>query len=189
AERRAKGWAEHRNSQSKHFMLLLWHADIAEYLIATANAIHSSQGSDLSVALDPLWPAVGPLFEPPTYLHQFLREVTPQIEPEITYLKSCYAVHWIFHDALRRCPKCHGKRLERNGWNPSGPREVHGLFREETALGIQLRCLDCAAKYARQGQAEREGSDGRYCWTTTSPEFWGNFEHWELPGKSRRPQY
>ncbi|KAI1784483.1 hypothetical protein LXA43DRAFT_901566, partial [Ganoderma leucocontextum] len=189
AERRAKGWAEHRDSQSKHFMLLLWHADIAEYLIATANAIHSSQGSDLSVALDPLWPAVGPLFEPPTYLHQFLREVTPQIEPEITYLKSCYAVHWIFHDALRRCPKCHGKRLERNGWNPSGPREVHGLFREETALGIQLRCLDCAAKYARQGQAEREGSDGRYCWTTTSPEFWGNFEHWELPGKSRRPQY
>ncbi|KAI1782077.1 hypothetical protein LXA43DRAFT_1069364 [Ganoderma leucocontextum] len=179
-ECQAKGWAQHRDSQSKHFLLLLWHADIAEYLTATANAICSSQGSDLSVALDPRWPLIGPLFEPPSYLHQILREVTPQIEPDITYLKVCYVVHWIFHDVLRRCPKCHSRRLERNGWNPSGPREVHGLFCEETALGIQLRCLDCAAKYAKQGQpAERK--DGRYCWTTTSAEFWEDFEHWELP--------
>ncbi|KAI1782041.1 hypothetical protein LXA43DRAFT_906973, partial [Ganoderma leucocontextum] len=162
---------------------LQWITDITEYLIATGNAIRSAGGSDLSGALDPLWPMVGPSFEPPTYLHQVLREVTPDIEPDLTYLKGCYAVHWIFHDALRRCPKCHGKNLERNGWNPSGPREVHGLFREEMAIGIQLRCLDCAAKYAKNGQPGRnsEGSNGRYCWTTTSPEFWENFEHWELP--------
>ncbi len=182
AERRAKGWAEHRDSQSKHFQLLLWHAEITEYLIATANVLRSPQGSDLSSALDLRWPIIGPEFEPPTYLYQALREAAPQIDPEIAYLKPCYVVHWIFHDVLRRCPKCHGRRLEKNGWNPSGPREVHGLFCEEMALGIQLRCLDCAMRYAKQGQAEREGSDGRYCWTMTSTEFWENFEHWELPG-------
>lgn len=155
--------------------------------MATVNAIRSSQGSDLSTALDPRWPIIGPEFEPPTYLHQVLREAAPQIDPELTYLKPCYVVHWIFHEVLRRCPKCHGKRLERNGWNPSGPREVHGLFREEMALGIQLRCLDCAEKYAKQGQMERAGSEGRYCWTTTSAEFWENFEHWELPSKLPSP--
>ncbi|PIL33219.1 hypothetical protein GSI_04669 [Ganoderma sinense ZZ0214-1] len=138
-EIQANGWADNRTSQSKYFQLLEWHAEIAEYLVATGNAIQLSQGSDLSTALDPRWPIIGPHFEPLTYLHQALREAAPQIDPELSYLKPCYVVHWLFHEALRRCPKCHSKRLEKNGWNPNGPREVHGLFHEEMALGIQLR--------------------------------------------------
>ncbi|PIL34349.1 hypothetical protein GSI_03124 [Ganoderma sinense ZZ0214-1] len=181
AETRSKGWLEQREGQSKHPMLLHWIAEIVEYLVATGKMIQSSQGTDFSVALDPRWPIIGPNFEPPAYLHQALREVDPQVEPDLAYLKPCYVVHWIFHDALRRCPKCgaRGKKLERNGWSPSGPREVHGLFREEMAIGIQFRCLDCAAKVGKKG-TER-GTDSRYSWTTTSKEFWENFEHWELP--------
>nr|VWO98010.1 Carboxylic ester hydrolase (EC [Ganoderma boninense] len=182
AEQRAKRWKKHRDHQSKHPLLLEWIAEYVEYLTATANAIQSSHGRDHTVALDPRWPIIGPEAEPPTYFHKFLREVTPDIEPETTYLKSCYAVHWIFHDALlRRCPKCNSKRLERNGWNPSGPQEVHGLWREEMAIGIQLRCLDCEEKYTKKGQAKQDNGEGRYCWTTTSAEFWDHFEHWELP--------
>ncbi|PIL33642.1 hypothetical protein GSI_04265 [Ganoderma sinense ZZ0214-1] len=181
AERRANGWKNHREHQSKHPLLLEWIAEYAEYLTATANTVQSSQGSDLTVALDPRWPIIGPKAEPPSYLHQFLCQVTPEIEPDTTYLKPCYTVHWLFHDTLRRCPKCNSKRLERNGWNPSGPREVHGLRREEMAIGIQIRCLDCADKYAKKGQTRSEDAEGRYCWTGTSAEFWDNFEHWELP--------
>ncbi len=178
----------HRDSQSKYLLLLLWIAEITEYLVATANAMRSPQGSEFSVALDPRWPIFDPYFEPPTYLQQALREVDPQIEPDLTYLKGCHAVHWIFYEELRRCPKCHGKRLERNGWNPSGPREVHGLRREEMAIGIQLRCLDCAEKYGKQGRGSKDDPERRYCWTTTSAEFWENFEHWELPGQSHHLQ-
>ncbi|PIL30528.1 hypothetical protein GSI_07228 [Ganoderma sinense ZZ0214-1] len=179
AEERADSWMDSRDgSQSRHRFLLLWIAEIVEYLVATGKVARSSNGPK---ALDPRWPIYGPYFEPPTYLHQMLREVTPQIGPEITYLKRCYAVHWIFLEALRRCPKCHGKRLERSGWNPSGPREVHGLFREEMAIGIQLRCLDCAEKYGKKNKRSSGDLDKRYCWTTTSADFWDQFEHWELP--------
>ncbi|PIL31911.1 hypothetical protein GSI_06615 [Ganoderma sinense ZZ0214-1] len=184
AKRRADGWGKHREHQSKHMQLLRWIAKYAEYLTATTNAMQASLMSDDSVALDPRWPIIGPEAEPPTYLHEFFREVTPNIEPETTYLKSCYAVHWIFHDVLRCCPKCKSKRLESSGWNQSGPREVHGLFREGMAISVQLRCLACAAKHAKSGRAGRSSEsseEGRYCWTTTSVEFWENFEHWELP--------
>ena len=56
------------------------------------------------------------------------------------------------------------------------------------AVGLQLRCLDCAVKYAKKNRRDRqEDSEGRYCWVTTSAEFWDQFEHWELPGTLTLP--
>ena len=90
--------------------------------MVTANALC------LDGALNPYWLIIGLDFKPLTYPYQMLHNLTPNIEPDTTYLKPCYTIHDLFHTALHCCLKCHSMKLEWNSWSPSGLCEVHRLF-------------------------------------------------------------
>ncbi|KAI1782658.1 hypothetical protein LXA43DRAFT_1103634 [Ganoderma leucocontextum] len=179
-DRRSKTWEANRDNQSKNPHQILWTAHIAEFLNATAEATRSPQGIDFSVALHPAWPMPGPLFDPPTFLHASKRNPTPEVNAEDTYLKPVHAVHYAYYSMLRRCPNCGatGKAVQFGGWNATGPREIHGLSREEMAIGIQVRCTSCEEKASKMGGAKDEAS---YCFSTTSAKFWEQYKFWELP--------
>lgn len=119
-------------------------------------------------------PIIGPFFEPPGYLHLQKRNAICSIEPESMYLLPITMVHPFFYPNLESCPGCGSNNTHWDGWTPTGPREVHGLRREERALGFQLRCKDCKSI---------NGKD--YCFATTSAEFWKNCQHWEIPRELR----
>lgn len=123
-------------------------------------------------------PFLGPHFTPPTFIHSQKRLVTPDITPDTTYLKPLNVVHPFYYPELACCPQCDSKKIQWNGWTPTGHREVHGVSREETAIGVQLRCSLCQERYGKDGEEEGKG---KYCWATTNALFWERKEHWELP--------
>lgn len=175
AEARWKAWKNNRGTQSKYQPQLEWEAHICEYVNFVAECTRSSKGPQ---ALRVDIPFLGPHFVPPTFIHSQKRLVTPDITPDITYLKPLNVVHPFYYPELARCLQCDSDKIHWNGWTPTGHREVHGVSCEETAIGVQLRCSLCQAKYGKDGEEEGKG---KYCWATTNVLFWERKEHWELP--------
>jgi hypothetical protein len=68
-----------------------------------------------------------------------------------------------------------------DGWTTSGHRELHGVQEEETVIGYQLICKPCEAQFSRTKGSSDKGS---FCFATTNPIFWKNWEHWAIPCES-----
>ncbi|KAI1781856.1 hypothetical protein LXA43DRAFT_977872 [Ganoderma leucocontextum] len=88
-------------------------------------------------------------------------------------------IHQAWFPFIARCPNCRSRNVQPNGWTATGHREVHGLRRKECVLGVQFRCVDCAAKRAEGGGSEE--ADEKYCFSTTNAEFWQKMSLWEIP--------
>ena len=82
------------------------------------------------------------------------------------------------------------------GWTGTGARDIHGIFQEEVAFGLQLRCptyktlkdateKPCASE--QSGEAEVDTNTAArelgYCFVTTNATYWKSWEHWKIPRK------
>jgi hypothetical protein len=128
-------------------------------------------------------PLLGPRFLPPSYQHAMRRETTPKIIPGTAYLKPLTIIHPFYQLGLSQCPQCDSTtEIRWDSWTSTGAQEVHGLRREERALGYQLRCKKCKATYGKGGPNENEKKP--CCFATTSKIFWQKWEHWRIPRES-----
>jgi hypothetical protein len=107
--------------------------------------------------------------------------VTPVIEPQSAYLKPITIIHPFYFPELAKCPQCDTDNIGWNGWTTTGPRNIHGVCRDETAYGIQVQCKGECEKRFSGGNAEEEGA---YCFATTNVKFWERREHWDIPRMS-----
>ncbi|KAI1788923.1 hypothetical protein LXA43DRAFT_843469, partial [Ganoderma leucocontextum] len=132
--------------------------------------------------LNPRIPYYGSKFYPPTYISEKLRKVSPNVTPELSYLKPVTVLHPALIEELNFCPRCNatGSDLSWNGWTTSGPRDVHGVSSEEQVIGVQMRCNRCKAARGK-ADADDDNKDPSYCWGTASSQFWENREHWQIP--------
>ncbi|KAA1480033.1 hypothetical protein DENSPDRAFT_789845, partial [Dentipellis sp. KUC8613] len=187
-EKRAKDWMDARPNQTNAAWQLVWVSHIVEYVSFLWKATEPDGRSKADKpALAANIPILGPRFVPPSYLHIAKRNKTPDINPKDAYLKPLTVVHPFYFPELRRCPQCGitNRKVSWHGWNATGYREVHGVRREETAIGLQLRCDACkvaddeARKVAKATKHEYEKI--LHCFATTSHEFWGNRHHWDIP--------
>ncbi|KAJ7097109.1 hypothetical protein B0H15DRAFT_773454, partial [Mycena belliarum] len=158
---------------------LEWEANVAEYVTVlyqatkapptTKNSTKISRESPLKLSI----PILGPKFIPPSFNDYRLRQ-TGKIEAKIAYLRPINIIHPLYYSNLRNCPHCGSSEARWDGWNGSGSREVHGLRREETALGYQLRHDKCAPDEGSSEPKQRS-------FATTNPLFWRKWEHWKIP--------
>ena len=78
-----------------------------------------------------------------------------------------------------------------------GAHDVHGIFQEEVAFGLQLRCTTCKTlkdatekpcSSEQSGEAEVNTNTAAgelgYCFVTTNATYWKSWEHWKIPRKS-----
>ncbi len=164
-KKRVNSWKDSRESQSLHLPQLEFVAHICEYVSFLAKLARPPPKSGVaSVPLNLDVPFLGPHFIPPSFVHTQRRQATPEITPDPTYLKPVNIVHPIYYPGiLERCPNCRiagvKSDISWNGWNPTGPREVHGLMQEETAIGVQLRCKSCKRKYSAGNEEVKEKKD------------------------------
>lgn len=98
-----------------------------------------------------------------------------------------HVLHPFYYPELAQCPNpsCESKDIGWRGWTATGYREVHGVFRDETALGMQLRCSACMES-RNESRNDNEGDDGektQVAVSTTSIKFWENKHHWQVPRK------
>lgn len=122
-------------------------------------------------------PIYGPRFTPPSYLDIQRRQAVPLITP--TYLQPLNVIHPFYYQNLGKCPQCGSNDTNWASWTGTGPRDVHGVRREERALGYQIRCKPCLKKYGKDGTHEKEKKN--HCFATTNQAFWANWQHWEIP--------
>ncbi|KAI0365887.1 hypothetical protein BV20DRAFT_953337, partial [Pilatotrama ljubarskyi] len=191
-EARWKSWHKRRPSQSQYVPQLEWAPHIVEY-VNWVYRLTDSAKAPLKAAI----PLLGPRFLPPTYMHVNKRSATADIVPETSYLKALTVIHPLYFDNLKECPLYgeNGDGVFWGGWTTTGHREVHGLDREETALGFQLRCTSCVGTAPPREKTEPDGPKGnaaeskpKYkCYSTTNELFWEKYEHWQIPGKSAAP--
>ncbi|GBE82885.1 hypothetical protein SCP_0412720 [Sparassis crispa] len=181
-ERQCEAWKRARVSQSQYAEQLEWEAHVVEYVNFVHERIKAHGNAKLATerSLRRDLPLYGPRFVPPTYLDIAKRSATPEIMPETTYLKPVTIVHPFYFPEITQCPQCDSGDVKWIQWAATGHREVHGLFREETAIGYQLRCKECEKRTAERS-GTNEDSDGAYCFTTTSHLFWQRRDHWEIP--------
>ncbi|TRM55406.1 hypothetical protein BD626DRAFT_444173, partial [Schizophyllum amplum] len=166
--KRKETWKKNQpRDSSTNIAQLEWAAEVVQYVthLHELVAIHgNSKNKDTVKLLPKTVPLLGPHFTPPPYVYQRLREAYPAITPTTLYIKPIHVVHPLFYPSLgARCPVCTADDVHWHGWVNTGPRDVHGLQREETAIGYQLRCDSCKAAKSKQ-----------YCYAATSKEFWGN---------------
>ncbi|KAI0784265.1 hypothetical protein C8Q75DRAFT_780754 [Abortiporus biennis] len=173
---RVAGWmSARRGKQSMSNAQLTFNANVVEYV----NFVHKLTKVRVggSRPLPKEIPLLGPRFLPPTYFHVTRRESFPQIKLETAYLLPLTVIHPFYFPELKVCPQCGSKDASWDSWGNSGHREVHGICREECAIGFQLRCGRCA---------EKKGPDGktiRHCFSTTSKQFWDNYKFDLIPGE------
>ncbi|KAI1781761.1 hypothetical protein LXA43DRAFT_859630, partial [Ganoderma leucocontextum] len=184
-ERRWKSWQKHREGaeQNAYVPQLEFIAHVVEYVIWVYGMVKTKQGYK---PLRPEVPLYGPTFIPPSYMHEQLRNgLKTTVAPETTYLKVVTIIHPLYFPQLQKCPRCGTTKesdLSWTGWSTTGHCEVHGVDREETALGCQLRCLVCK-KTATSQQLTKKNGEGSYCFSTTNHTFWEKYEHWQIPGE------
>jgi hypothetical protein len=172
---------------------LQWESEIVEYVQflweKTRSRSKKGEPSKLGVNV----PLLGPHFMPPSYLHIQKRSGGGAIEPKIQYLKPLNIVHLFYYPQLAWCPRCGSdKDLTWEGWTSKGPRELHGIFCEEMALGAQLRCNHCKetsklkpkARNSTTHSSDSDSSIEGYCFTMTSAVYWKSWEHWRIPRES-----
>lgn len=120
-------------------------------------------------------PLLGPVFAPPTHLHQLRRKgPTDKVVPQTSYIKKLHIIHPFFYpDLPLSCPECNEvATFASNGWTGGAPRKVHALKVDELAYGLQYQCGVC------------EKNKRSYGFSTTNPEFWKGTPHWALPSAS-----
>ncbi|OBZ70680.1 hypothetical protein A0H81_09184 [Grifola frondosa] len=144
-ENRWKSWKRHRDTQSQYTVQLEWAANVVEYVmfIYKQTKLHGNSTNPSAPCLRKDVPFLGPHFTPLTYLHIFKRAVKP-IVPDIAYLKP-----------ITVCGTT--EDVTWYGWSLTGHREVHGINREETAIGFQLRCKQCEVLYGANGTKKKKG--------------------------------
>ncbi|PIL32659.1 hypothetical protein GSI_05363 [Ganoderma sinense ZZ0214-1] len=182
-EARWKGWQKHRDGseQIAYVPQLEFIAHVVEYVNWVYGMTKTKHGRKPLSREIPLY---GPTFIPPSYMHEQLRNgLKTTVTPETAYLKAVTIIHPLYFPQLEKCPRCGTKKssdLDWYGWVPTGHCEVHGVDREETALGYQLRCKSCKTK-AKSQQVTRKNGEGSYCFSTTNHMFWSRYEHWQIP--------
>jgi hypothetical protein len=171
---RVEGWKRYRSAQSDDPEQLEWAANVVQYVnyIYKATTVRGGpKNGEAPPILRKEVPILGPRFLPPSYIHIQKRSPTPTITPTSAYLKPLHIIHPFYNPELAKCPQCDFDNILWEGWNTAGYREVHGLHREETALGYQLKCQSC----------RDSPQQSNYCFATTNAKFWENKEHWEIP--------
>lgn len=194
-------WIKNRSTQSDSKEQLTFAANVVEYVNYVWSETNVRKGAKdhadppvLKVGI----PLLGPLFLPPTYAHLQKRDKRPQVTPDVGYLKPIHIVHPFFYPGLKQCPQCDSTDedlVSWQGWTTTGHREVHGVFREETALGYQLDCLACretldgrdTKNEADKGQSSaakgKKQKKKGVAFATTNVKFWERRHHWEIPRK------
>ncbi|KAJ3523711.1 hypothetical protein NM688_g8682 [Phlebia brevispora] len=182
---RVKGNKDETEDDSS-YQQLKFIAEVMEYVnyVARLTTTKDKSGKPLDEAV----PCLGPYFLPHnSYFEGRKRERSPKVTPMASYLKPVYVISpWYYGDCLLHCPnvkpgtlKTEAHEVAWDGWTPTGHREVHGLWREETAIGYQLRCKTCQRM---SQEAESAGKPKiQYCFATTSSQFWWLYEHWQIP--------
>lgn len=178
--KRLNNWVKSRATQSVAHDQLEWASNVVEYV----NYVHNSTKpkSNKGAALPGLQkevPIFGPRFLPPSYIHAQRRNTAPSVLPAATYLKALNIVHPFYYPRLTKCPQCDSLDTSWEGWTTTGPREVHGVRREETALGFQLQCRRCEERFGGRNAPET----GSYCFATTNAKFFERREYWEIARK------
>jgi len=150
---------------------------------------NAKPGVKTAPMIDKRLPIYGPRFLPPSYLHQRKQSSRGDIKPEVAYLKPLNVVHPFYYKDLQRCPRC-GATDETTwfSWTATGHREVHGLQREECAIGYQLRCGHCKKTQGEGGltssEKKRKGEDEQHCFATTSSTYWKKWSFSNIPRMS-----
>ncbi|KAJ6452711.1 hypothetical protein C8R47DRAFT_1256076 [Mycena vitilis] len=174
---RVQNWLKHRLTQSKYEPQLRWEANVVEYVTFLKNETKPKTGKTSTTGpqkLKPGIPIYGPQFFPPSLIDTRLR--AEKIKPDTAYLRPINIIHPVYYPTLKKCPEseCGSTDVRWDSWTATGSREVHGLKREETALGYQLRHDECPG-----GSATSETKNRSFA--TTNHAFWKNWEHWEVP--------
>lgn len=208
-KRRVEVWSnlpESRKSpRSRH--QLEWESHVVEYVSFIWEKTRPRKKGDSPAKLSLDIPLLGPRFVPPSYLHLQRRSGAYDVDPETQYLKPVNIIHPFYYPELACCPQCQstGTDVTWEGWTGTGARELHGIFQEEVALGLQLRCNTCKSKKTTNGdlpnsatstednlkrsnstlQVEGKGSQSSspssYCCATTSSAYWKSWPHWKIP--------
>ncbi|KAI0692731.1 hypothetical protein C8T65DRAFT_745002 [Cerioporus squamosus] len=181
AETRVAGWKNSRKNQSNYPGQLEFVANIIEYVGFFAKLTCATTKGAAPLELNTRVPLLGPHFVPPSFSHVQRRQAVPHITPEIAYLKPVTVIHPVYYPELGACPQCGSTDIQWSGWAPTGPRDVHGVEREETAIGIQLRCNPCKEMHSKGGGSKSKEDESSYCFATTNCQFWEKREHWDIP--------
>lgn len=181
-QKRVKTWKTSRVNQSDSPEQIEWASHVVQYVnfMVKKTTTSSESGSKKQLAPPALRkeiPILGPRFVPPGYLHMEKRNSTPNIIPISTYLKPLHVVHPFYYPSLKLCPQCDSTNVSWKGWVGPGYREVHGVSREETAIGYQLECEPCKQQYSGGSATDK----GVFCLSTTNIKFWARRSHWEIP--------
>ncbi|PIL30719.1 hypothetical protein GSI_06887 [Ganoderma sinense ZZ0214-1] len=177
-KKRVSGWKVARKTQSTFEPQLKFNAECMAYTDATWDRIKPTKAGGEFFALPLDWPFAGPEFHPPGFLQYQRRHVASDCNPEWVYIKVCRILHPLFFPWIARCPNCHSRDVDMTGWTGTGHREVHGLASEECVIGVQFRCEGCAKA---RGTGTSGGSDEKYCFSTTNPEFWAKVALSDIP--------
>ncbi|KAI6009042.1 Septin-domain-containing protein [Pisolithus marmoratus] len=157
--RRVKAWSDlpAQKKNQRDSLQLSWEAEVVEYvnfLWQKTWPRKKTANEPAAIGLDV--PILGPRFLPPTYLHTHKQPGLSSIVPEMRYLKPINVVHPFYYPELTCCPQClSSDAVTWEGWTGTGACEVHGIFYEEVALGLQLRCNGCKAKSSGNNLRER----------------------------------
>ncbi|KAH9952444.1 hypothetical protein BC827DRAFT_1082078, partial [Russula dissimulans] len=125
---------------------LKWELHIVEYVtyIYSLTKVHGNATKGMSPKPLPREiPLLGPQFVPPSHLHAQRCHGAPDLKPQSAYLKPLNVIHPFYYPMLARCPQCKSDSVLWDGWTNTGAREVHGVSKEERALGSQLCCNSC----------------------------------------------
>ena len=87
---------------------MFWTSHVQEYVqyMWHRTTVKGNKGGKSPPILGLQIPLMGPRFEPPTYLHMSKRDPTPDIVPEIAYLKPVTVVHPFYFPEVLTCPRC-----------------------------------------------------------------------------------
>ncbi|KAK6969493.1 hypothetical protein R3P38DRAFT_2419562, partial [Favolaschia claudopus] len=172
------------NSQIR--LQLTFEANIVEYvsLMYTESRHHGNSKASGPKTLPKGFPVLGPRFMPPSLLEAKKRSPA-NIQPTPLYMRPLNVVHPFYYNDFS-CPQCDSTDIKWDSWTGGGARGVvHGVRREERAIGYQLRCNECKRKYGQGGsEAGAKGPDNEklgYSFATTNPKFWARRQHWEIP--------
>ncbi|KAJ7026258.1 hypothetical protein C8F04DRAFT_1268296 [Mycena alexandri] len=179
-------WLNSRGDDAQLKIQLEWEANIVQYVdflhkktTVHANKKHSTGPPPLPLGI----PILGPRFIPPG-LHTAKKRDPLTVNPSVLYIRPLNIVHPFYYD-ISACPQCDSTDIKWDSWTGAGSRDVHGLRCEEKALGFQLRCNPCKAKYGAGGThfgaRNLEGEKLGFSFATTNSIFWDRVEHWKVP--------
>ncbi|KAJ7668743.1 hypothetical protein DFH06DRAFT_1378734 [Mycena polygramma] len=186
AERFKSSLSKHKETPQLKLQLE-WEANVVEYVncvhrLTTVNGNSKKTGG--APALPKGIPILGPKFIPPGFIDSQKRGQI-NIKPSSLYIRPFNIVHPFYYPDIAICPQCSSKDVTWLGWTGAGSRDVHGLRMEEKALGYQLCCSPCKAKYGKNGTdvgaKNAAGEKLGLTFATTNAMFWDQWEHWKIP--------